>query len=498
MLRRFCAVLVLSCIVPLTGAVAQSLSERALAQSIERILERDLLPHSLWGINVIDVNTGETIYERNAEKSFVPASNTKLFTTSAALETLGPDYRYTTTVWTDGEIIGNTLVGNLIVRGSGDPAIGGRFHDGEVMHVFESWVDSLRALGITQIDGDIIGDDDVFDDVPLGAGWAWDNEQYWYSAEIGGLTFNDNNIDVEIRAGRMGSPASISWTPLNTGYVTIRNHTTTVHTDSSMSARYARERASNVITIANRIPEGRTTSVSLTITNPTLYFVHVLQETLHAHGIGVLGSPVDVDDISIKPDYEAPGMTRVASYTSVPMTEIVDVINKRSQNLYAEQVLRTIGAESDKDDESRYGSLAAKSIERARETWAAAGVDTSHFRIADGSGLSRLNLISPMMTTQLLTYMWSHPDDEIRDAFVASLPIGGVDGTLSTRFRAGRALGNVRAKTGSLSGVSALSGYVRTRAGRDIAFSILVNNYTVNTSTVRDVQDEIVELIAAW
>ena len=216
MLRRFCAVLVLSCIVPLTGAVAQSLSERALAQSIERILERDLLPHSLWGINVIDVNTGETIYERNAEKSFVPASNTKLFTTSAALETLGPDYRYTTTVWTDGEIIGNTLVGNLIVRGSGDPAIGGRFHDGEVMHVFESWVDSLRALGITQIDGDIIGDDDVFDDVPLGAGWAWDNEQYWYSAEIGGLTFNDNNIDVEIRAGRMGSPASISWTPLNT------------------------------------------------------------------------------------------------------------------------------------------------------------------------------------------------------------------------------------------------------------------------------------------
>lgn len=498
MLRHYSILCILICLAFMPDAAAQTLAERALGQSIDRILEEARLPHSFWGIQVVDLATGHVSYERNADRSFVPASNIKLYTTAAALETLGPDFRYQTTAWADGPVSDGVLEGNLIIRGSGDPAIGGRFHDGNMMFVMEAWADSLRQLGITRIEGDIIGDDDVFDDIPLGAGWAWDNEQYWYSAEISGLSFNDNNIDVEIRAGSIGSPASISWEPNNTDYVTVRNHTRTVHADSSLRTNYARERASNVIEIGNRVPQGRTIQTSLSVTNPTLFFVHVLQETLEANGIAVTGGAVDVDDLAIKPDYDAPQMSPLTSYTSVPMREFVDVINKRSQNLYAEQVLRTIGSEAEAGSPMRGRSLARRSVDVAIDSWVRAGVDTSHFRIVDGSGLSRLNLVSPAMTTQLLSYMYEHPDDEIRDAFMASLPIGGIDGTLSTRFRTGRAFATVRAKTGSLSGVSSLSGYTRTRGGRDIAFSILVNNFTTSATAIRNAQDDIVELITAW
>ncbi len=251
-----------------------------LERAIDEVLDDEALANGWWGVMVVEMQTGEVLYRRHAERSFVPASNTKLYTTAAALDLLGPGYRYRTEVFIDGPIVDGVLEGNVIVRGSGDPVIGGRFNGGDRTEVFRAWADSLRARGITRIDGDLIGDDDVFDDTPLGYGWSWDDETYWYAAEISGLSFNDNNVDFAIEARRQGQPARITWQPFNTDYVRVVNRTLTTSAELRLDEGYARARGTNTIELSSRVPEGRTDFESLTITNPTRFFVHVLREVL--------------------------------------------------------------------------------------------------------------------------------------------------------------------------------------------------------------------------
>ena len=471
----------------------------ALARAIDRVLDAETFENAWWGALVVDLQTGQTLYQRNAGRSFVPASNTKLYTTAAALDQLGPDYRYRTEVFVDGAVVDGVLRGNVIVRGSGDPTIGGRFNEGDRTATFRAWADSLRAHGIRQIAGDIVGDDDVFDDVALGYGWSWDDEPYWYAAEISGLSFNDNNVDVAIEARRPGEPARITWEPGQTSYIDVVNQTLTISEDGRIDEGYRRERAANTLYLSSRVPAGRTDFESLTVTNPTAFFVHVLRETLVEAGVPVAGAAVDVDDLSIKPAYDDGRLRRVAVHTSPPLSEIAAVINKRSQNFYAEQVLRTLGADrpAEDDDDLTPGS-AAMGVAAAQRTFAAAGLDTSRLQLVDGSGLSRHNLATPQMTLDLLRHMWEHPQRDVRMAFLASLPIGGVDGTLQYRYGEGPARGVVRAKTGTLSNVSALSGYVPTADGRTLAFVLVSNHHTVPSREARRAQDRVVNLLAGY
>ena len=469
-----------------------------LERAIDDVLDAEPLANGWWGVMVVDVETGEVLYRRHAERSFVPASNTKLYTTAAALDQLGPGYRYRTEVFIDGPVVDGVLEGNVIVRGSGDPAIGGRFNGGDRTAVFRAWADSLRALGITRINGDLIGDDDIFDDTPLGYGWSWDDEPYWYAAEISGLSFNDNNIDFAIEARSEGQPARVSWEPFGTDYVRVINRTLTTSADSSLDEGYARARGTNTIELSSRVPEGRTDFESLTMTNPTRFFVHVLREALVQAGLAVEGRPVDVDDLSIKPDYAPDRYRRLAVHTSVPLADIVEVINKRSQNLYAEQVLRTLATERPLDEEELEPGSAEMGLEAAMATFVKAGIDTSRIQLVDGSGLSRMNLVTPAMTMALLRYMWHHPDASVRQAFVDSMPIGGQDGTLQFRFRRGSARGKVRAKTGTLSNVNSLSGYVPSAQGSLLAFVLMGNHHTVKGEVVRAAQDRGVNLLAEY
>ncbi len=469
-----------------------------LERAIDEVLDAEALTNGWWGAMVVDLDTGEVLYRRHTERSFVPASNTKLYTTAAALDQLGLGYRYRTEVFIDGPVVDGVLEGNVIVRGSGDPVIGGRFNGGDRTAVFRAWADSLRALGITRINGDLIGDDDVFDDTPLGYGWSWDDEPYWYAAEISGLSFNDNNVDFAIEARSEGQPARVRWEPFGTDYVRVINRTLTISADSSLDEGYARARGANTIELSSRVPEGRTDFESLTITNPTRFFVHVMREALVQAGLAVEGRPVDVDDLSIKPDYAPDRYQRVAVHTSVPLAEIVNVINKRSQNLYAEQVLRTLAAERPLDDEELEPGSAEMGLEVAMTTFVKAGIDTSRIQLVDGSGLSRMNLVTPAMTMALLRYMWHHPDASVRQAFIDSMPIGGQDGTLQFRFRRGAARGKVRAKTGTLSNVSSLSGYVPSAQGSFLAFVLMGNHHTAKGKVVRAAQDRVVNLLAEY
>lgn len=485
---------------------AQPVGPSELASQIDRIIDAEEFDNSFWGIIVTDLESGNVIYERNARKAFVPASNMKLYSTSAALDHLGPDYVYRTGLYVDGPIENGVLRGNLIVRGSGDPTIGGHYNaltgeweaEIDAVGIFRDWADSLRAAGITRIEGDIIGDDDVVDDVPLGRGWSWDDETFYYSAQLSGLSFNDNVIHMHVEAGGPGSPASIWWDPINTDYVNVINRTRTIHADSSLDEGYRRHRNSNTIDVTTLTPLGDSDIEEITVENPTLFFVHVFRESLQNAGIPVAGGAVDVDFISIKPEYAEPELRRVAVHTSLPLADIVRMVNKPSQNLYADMLIKTLAAEFPRESEDADPGSTELGLEVAMRSFVNAGIDTSRIQLADGSGLSRHNLISPETTSRLLEYMWSHPDAATREAFYASLSVAGVDGTLRHRMRSGPAHRNVRAKTGSLSNVSSLGGYIRSADGTPLAFAAMCNHFTEPTRDVRRAQDRLANVMARY
>ncbi len=508
--KRFFVILFLcSAVSYVTAAHARQENEgiRRLRNPIDRLLDAKSFKNGFWGVHVVDIESGHVLYARNAGKSFVPASNTKLYTTAAALDLLGPDYRFETSLYIDGTVDDKgVLDGNLIVRGGADPTLGGHYlsdsgdwdEDIDALRIFRDWADSLRAAGIRRIAGDIIGDDDVIDDVPLGVNWSWDDETWYYSAQLGGLAFHDNVIHLYVDGRMPGMPARLTWEPLSTGYVQIINRTLTTEPGTAMKEGYLRQRGTNTIEVTTRVPPGFSELEEITVENPTRYTVYVLREALLEAGIAVAGDPVDVDALSIKPAYDTPPYRRVAVHRSAPLPEVASLINKPSQNLYADLLMKMLGVALPQEDSDLDPGSAAMGIEAAMGTFTSAGVDTSAIRLVDGSGLSRLNLIAPEMTTALLSFMWMHPDARVRDAFYDSLPVAGENGSLEHRMRQGFAAGNMRGKTGTLTFASSLSGYVRARDGRMLAFSIMSNHHTSGSGGIRRTQDAIVELLAGF
>lgn len=471
-------------------AQAQTSTLEELRSAIDNVVAGSGMANAWWTINVKTVDSELPWYQKDVGRSFIPASNTKLYTTAAALDLLGPDFKYETSLWADGPVENGRLKGNLIVKGSGDPVIGGRFNDGDITKTFREWAEKLKSLGITTIEGDLIGDDNAFDDQALGYGWQWDDLDFWYAAETSALSFNDNCVDFQLIAQLENMPAEIRWEPMMTTFVQVTNRSLTV-AGGNIDESYSRIPNTNSFILASKVPAGRTDLESLTVANPTKYFVHVLREVFQREGISVLGDSHDVDDLGTPLVY---GDGHLFSYFSPPLSDIVRVLNKNSHNLYAEQVLKTLAVELPVDGFPK-GS-GAMGIARARKMFAEAGVDTLHLQLVDGSGLARQNLITSDMTLNLLLYMAKHPNGQVASAFIDSLPIGGVDGTLSGRMKQTAAASNVRAKTGTVGNASALSGYVTTANGTRLAFSIMANHFTESSQGPRRVQDQVVEILA--
>jgi len=449
---------------------------------IDSIFNDPNFTNAIWGVVIQSLETGEYIYKRNENISLMPASNMKLFTTATALAILGPDYRYTTYLLTNGKIEGNTIKGDLIIKGSGDPTFPRKSEKDTLDLLFNSWIDSLKNLGITKIQGDIIGDDNCFDDQSLGIGWSWDDETYGYSASTSGLCYNDNCVRLSISPGQnVGSSAEIEISP-NTKYITLQNRIKTVPRDTSTNIDYYRKSGTNTIDAFGNISLGRRTRrESLSIHNPTLYAATILKEMLEKAGISVSGSATDIDDVDPKKNLNTI-YQKLNNSSSAPLSEIIKIINKISQNLYAEQVLRTLGKEF-----NGIGSL-KKSVEVEKKFLGEIGVDTNKIKIVDGSGLSRLNLVTPMDVLSVLKYMYRY---KYWNEFYNSLPIAGVDGTLDSRMKNSEAAGNVRAKTGLINYVRSLSGYVTSKDGEMFVFSMIANNYTVPTSFANNIQDSV-------
>lgn len=473
-----------------------------LEDVVQNAISPEKLKDGFWGVKVADATTGAVRYAREASKRFVPASNVKLYTAAAALDQLGPDYRFVTRLYRQGRVSGDTLRGDLIVRGSGDPTIGGYEQRDDRLQVFRAWADSLRAAGIQHVSGGVLGDDDIHTDAPLGHGWMWDDLPYRYAVELSGLSFGENLIELQAIGQLRGQPAALSWEPLQTGYLNVVNRSETVRGEADEEFR--RLPGSRTLYVESRIRPGSLQREKLSVGNPTGYFVSVLRGVLRREGISVSGAAMDADSLTESLSYDAPRTNVVARYRSAPLSDIVQTMMEESQNLYAEQILRTLGAErpveklvrSNDPDDPNPGS-GAMGVEASLRTFAAAGIDTSRVRLADGSGMSRYDMVSPTMTAALLLHMRQHSDPAVAEAFMEALPVGGRTGTLEYRFERGPAEASVRAKTGTLSGVSALSGYVTTAGGQPLVFVVMANHYSADSDEAREAIDQIVQALAA-
>ncbi|MFC1484020.1 D-alanyl-D-alanine carboxypeptidase/D-alanyl-D-alanine-endopeptidase [Candidatus Neomarinimicrobiota bacterium] len=467
-----------------------------------------------WGIYAVNLTTGKTLIEYNADKLFLPASNTKLYTTSAALNLLGSDYRYQTHILATGPIRDGVLEGDLVILGHGDPSWSARFYEDDPTFVFRGWADSLKARGITAISGDIVGVDAVFDDFPLGAGWIWGYESYYYSAQVVGLSFNENTLDFTIEPGIVGEPPTIIPSPA-TAYVDLVNNLVTLDTlallDSlglldalslreSLSDRdtlnlpdtldfpgfdwdFIRVRGTNRIVFTGHFPADDTVEYGASVEDPVLYTATVLLETLLADNIKVRGTGKSQYLYQDGNTTVLPSGDTLFVYHSPPLDDIVYHLNKDSQNFMAENLLRTIGTLTGRGGSGWRGRRMAKPV------WAAMGVDTNTTYLTDGSGLSSYNRITPRNTANLLINM--HSDS----SFVQSLPIAGIDGTLKNMMKGTAAEGRVFAKTGTLRHARALSGYAHNHKGDWIAFSILVNDYLTPLREVNNKIARICELL---
>ena len=490
-------------------ASAQSVArhDARLAQTIDAVLADTAFADGFWGIHVVDLRDGSTVYARHSGNNFIPASNMKVITTAAALDALGADFRYTTELFINGELRGGTLDGHLVVRGAGDPTISDRKFvqhyptNGDPFVVLRQWADSLGVAGVRHVTGHVIGDGSIFDDELLGSGWAWDDEPTPFAAQISGLTFNEGRLSITATGSTPGQRARVSVEP-DTDFVYVINRTQTVPAGGISKIR--RDPGSNTIWLESEVPAGQSFDRSVSIHNPTRYFAHSLRLAVRSSGIVIDGDPVIAEDWWQGLNYDT--MTRVATHTSPPLSEIVAVTNKISQNLYAEHLLRTVGARNCEHARARAterrrnparvrcGSAEAGFL-ASEGLFERAGMRSNRMRLADGSGMSHYNMVSPEDLTALLAYMWTHPDQAVRSAYVSSMAVAGVDGTLRRRMTNGPAQGSVFAKTGTVTGARNLTGYVTTTTGTPLAFAIMTNLYGTSTGKVTRAQDAIVEAL---
>jgi serine-type D-Ala-D-Ala carboxypeptidase/endopeptidase (penicillin-binding protein 4) len=442
-----------------------------------------------WGVLIKSLKTGEEIYARNEKKMFMPGSNMKLFTSSAALISLTPEYQYYTELITTGNIKDSILFGDIILKGSGDPSISGRYNEGKVTETFEQWADSLKMRGIKVVRGNLIGDDNCFDEDYYGSGWAADDETDYYAAQISGVSFNDNCIDFKVFPSiKIGDTCSLTWIP-NTKYISVINQTITASMlDTIDTIKFLRKRGTNTIYVQGKLSQGKNPQTeSVTVDNPTLYTMSIVKEVFESKGIKVNGIPLDCDDLLDTLKYT--NTTHLASFTSLPYSALIKTINKPSQNYYAEQIFRTIGKEK-----IGVGSFDSSKmiVLPVLANW---GVDTANLRMVDGSGLSRQNLVTPSDVIHVLQGMYKEKNFL---TFYESLPVAGVDGTLKNRMKGTKAEGNVHAKTGFIGYVRALSGYVTSLDGEMFTFSLIVNNYTVSTKLAEKIQDDVCVMLAEF
>lgn len=450
-----------------------------LGKQLDDIFNDTSFRNAHWGVVIQSLDNGEYFYKRNEDKYFVPASNLKLFTTAAGLLLLGSDYRFSTNILINGYQSGSTIYGDLVIQGKGDPTISGRFYNNDINFVFDTWIDSLLEMGVRNIKGNIVGDDNLFDDIGLGNGWAWDYETDWYAAQSSAISYNDNCVDITIYYNQKYDSVFVTSKPSLRSIVILNNVKPAAGSEKT-SIEVIRERGTNVITVSGKIRKDADSVVTYaTVQNPTQFAMLVLKNRLENRGIRVNGYAIDIDDYERSINYDDLELLFVSK--SEKLSEIIKVINKGSQNFFAEQLLKTIGLEK-----LGFGSV-TNGITAVKEIFADIGLNPENIIMVDGSGLSHINMVTPRQVIELLKYMYSNKI--VYNDFYNSLPIAGVDGSLGKRMQNTTAQNKLRAKTGYISHVRSLSGYAVTGDDEPIAFSMIANNFSVPVKLAENIQD---------
>ena len=459
-----CALLALA--VP---ALAREPSAGELKKRVEAVTARGALGSGWWGIEVRSLRTGKVIYALNAQRNFTPASTMKLVTTAAAIDALGPDARLRTTVETAGRLDAfGRILGDVYLVGRGDPSLTAGSGGGRVTAPLEDLAQALQAVGVRRIEGRLIGNDGYFPGPRRAERWNWADLVWCYGTEVSALAFNDNCAELTAAPGeRAGDPARVDRSPA-TQYFRVRSTVTTSAANVPPQMRLERDLGSLEFRLSGTVPlGGEPWDGTVAIEDPARYAATVFTEVLKARGVEVTGG-VDASGAALPA-----GLRVLATHESPPVAQVLASINKPSQNLYAEMMLRHVGARA-----KGHGSL-EDGLDALSDFLRRSRVDITSWNLEDGSGLARTDLVTPHGMVDLLAAMDRHPH---REAYIASLPIAGVDGTLANRMQGTAAQGRIRAKTGTLSQVNALAGYATTPAGDRLAFCIVLNHQTAGSS----------------
>lgn len=476
------------CVVLITRVAAAGAD---LGTTVDSLLADTTLDNALFGIAIYDITNDSMLYSLNADKLFSPASNMKLFTSAAALELLGPDYRFKTRFLTNGEIDEKgRLDGDLIIVGGGDPLVSGRFRD-SVTEVLELWADSLKSLGVKGIKGNITIDNSFFSGPEFGAGWSWDDMTYWYACPISALSFNDNCVDLKFLPGqKAGDPAIIEIDPVS-DYISITNNAVTLPPDSGFTLDYYRIPYTNNVTFFGGISISDSTGEIdyVSVHRPEIYTACILTDILNERDIRFDGDILPLDDMKEerRSEYAREKLKPLFQWDSDSLGVVISVINKNSQNFFAEQTLKTIGREIGGEGSFRKG------IELAEAYFDSIGISSKDIEMYDGSGLSYINLVKPFAIVKLLKAMRKSPNFE---TYYESLAIPGQDRSVRKRLEGVEYKERVRSKTGHIANTSTFSGYIDCpHSGHLIAFSLMANNYSCDIDYVISWHDSVVSLL---
>lgn len=463
-------------------AAAREPSPAVLKKRIEAVTGRAALAAGWWGIEVRSLRSGKVLYAQNAQRNFMPASTMKLVTTAAVLDALGPDERLRTTLETAGRLDAfGRILGDVHLIGRGDPNLSGRFAEGRATAAFEELAGALQALGVKRIEGRLVGNESLFSGERRGERWGWADLVWCYGSEISALYFNDNCIQLTAAPGeKVGDPARIEMSPASR-YYTVSSTVTTSAAGAAEDMRLERDLGHMAFRLSGSVPlNGAPWEGSLAVEDPARFAVSVLADLLEARGIRVTGG---VDTSALPPPA---GLRVLAAHESPPLGLMLQAINKPSQNLHAETMLRLLGARVKKQGSAEAGLAAVDDfLRRAR-------VSTASWSLHDGSGLSRTDLVTPHGMVDLLVAMDRH---RFRAAYLDSLPIAGVDGTLEYRLREAR--GKIRAKTGTLTEVNALAGYADAGDGDRLAFSVVLNHHAAGGPVAVGAIDDVARALVA-
>jgi D-alanyl-D-alanine carboxypeptidase/D-alanyl-D-alanine-endopeptidase (penicillin-binding protein 4) len=483
-----------------------------LQSRIRLVLARPELRRGIVGIKIAALDTNKVVYEENAEKYLMPASNMKSFTVAAAIERLSPNFRFTTSVLANSQPdASGAIKGDLTIFGRGDVSLSTAFYEGDYYKGLDALADKIVAAGVKRVEGNLIADDSYFSGSAIPASWEWDDLQWYYGAEVSALPLNDNALDLSVKpSSSVNSPCLVQLQPFN-AMMRVTNRCMTSAAGTKRDLTVKKDLDQNVLEVSGSMPVGDKPFANyLTVSRPAELFAALLRQRLQAKGVVVTGQtrvigakekPIPASITTTAPPIE------IARLESAPLSLIAAKTMKPSQNMYTETILWTLGEQGKNFANLNTATITpeANPLFNPKATSAEKGVFVvgnflREIGVApdsviqwDGSGLSRHNLVTPAALVQLYTFMAKQSRNS--QAWRDSLPIGGVDGTLQNRFKNTAAERNVRAKTGTIDQVSGLSGYVTTASGETLVFSIIVNGVN-NTRTRTATIDEIVVHLA--